>query len=340
MGEFELIERYFKRQQPKTDRSHTGIDLGIGDDCALLSVGGDQQLAISVDTLVAGVHFPKNAPAEAIGMRALCVSLSDLAAMGARPLGFTLAITLPESNEVWLAAFSKGLFEVADRYQCSLFGGDTTHGALSISVQVHGVLPRGQALLRSGAKVGDLICVSGDLGDGAAALAMIQQSVPEAQQNRLDETTKSYLDARFYQPQPRFDLAMHLSGLASAAIDISDGLLADLGHICRASALGAELNIDRLPVSPASRAMSKMLAELESETGSSVCERWALTGGDDYQLCFTIGESTLRELSARLEKDTLVLPISVIGKTVSTPGIRCYKQGEPYSYNEQGYQHF
>lgn len=357
MGEFELIERYFKRQDTQVANAQTcvtqqmgtnqaGIDLGIGDDCALLSVGRNQQLAISVDTLVAGVHFPKDAPAESIGMRVLCVSLSDLAAMGASPLGFTLAITLPESDESWLAGFSKGLFEIADRYQCKLFGGDTTRGALSVSVQVHGVVAQGHALLRSGAKLGDLICVSGDLGDGAAALAMIQKVIPELPGQNLNAAAKRYLDARFYQPQPRFDLALHLIGVASAAIDISDGLLADLGHICRASNLGAELHLEKLPMSKASRAVGNILAVAESVTGGSsvcersVCESWALTGGDDYQLCFTVNEAALSELSARLARTNLTLPISVVGKTVSTPGLRCYKQGEPYNYNEQGYQHF
>jgi thiamine-monophosphate kinase len=267
LTEFSLISRYF---------SHLGrgpaVDLAVGDDCAILRLDAGERLATSVDTMLVGVHFPPDTQPAHIAWRAVSAAASDLAAMGARPLGMTVALTLPEANEVWLAGFSDGLAATVAEYRLPLVGGDTTRGPLSISVQVMGALPADRALLRSGAVVGDHVYVSGTLGDAAGALGILRdewQTAPEHAQYLLD---------RFNHPRARLELGRELLGHASAAIDISDGLLADAAHVSSGSGVKIIIEADRLPLSTA----------LLSRGCRDTILRWALTGGDDYELCFCL----------------------------------------------------
>jgi thiamine-monophosphate kinase len=270
--EFSLIYRYFS-DLGRGD----AVDLSVGDDCAILRLAAGERLATSVDTMVAGVHFPEDSFPEDIGFRAVSVAASDLAAMGARPLAMTVALTLPEPDELWLNAFSQGLAAAVSEYQLPLVGGDTTRGPLTISVQVMGALPLSQGLLRSGARVGDEVYVSGNLGDAAGALAFLKgewQPSPDHAEYLLD---------RFNRPRARVALGLRLLNRATAAIDISDGLLADAAHV--ASASGVKIRIDPvlLPLSPA----------LSSHDSPQTILQWALSGGDDYELCYCLpaGES-------------------------------------------------
>ena len=266
-AEFSLIYRYFS-DLGRGD----GVDLSVGDDCAILRLGEGERLAASVDTMVAGVHFPHDSFPEDIAFRAVSVAVSDLAAMGARPLGMTIALTLPEVDELWLNAFSQGLAAAVSEYQLPLVGGDTTRGPLSISVQVMGALPMTLALLRSGARAGDQVYVSGTLGDAAGALAFLKgqwQPTPD---------DAEYLLERFNRPRARLELGWELLGRATAAIDISDGLLADAGHIAAASGVKICIDTDLLPLS----------AALCSYDCPQTILQWALGGGDDYELCFCL----------------------------------------------------
>jgi len=267
LSEFTLIYRYFSALG-----RGAAVDLSVGDDCAILRLDAGERLATSVDTMVEGVHFPVGSFPEDIGFRAVSVAASDLAAMGARPIGMTLALTLPAADELWLHAFSQGIAAAASEYRLPLVGGDTTRGPLTITVQVMGALPLDKALLRSGARPGDAVYVSGFLGDAAAALAVL------AGDWRPEPEHTEYLLDRFNRPRARIELGLALLGVASAAIDISDGLLADAGHIAAAS--GARLRIEPglLPLSPA----------LASHADQEQARRWALTGGDDYELCFCL----------------------------------------------------
>jgi thiamine-monophosphate kinase len=265
--EFSLISRYFSALG-----RGAAVDLSVGDDCAILRLGEGERLATSVDTMVAGVHFLPDSFPEDIGYRAVSTAASDLAAMGARPLGMTVALTLPAADELWLNAFSQGLSAAVAEYRLPLVGGDTTRGPLTISVQVMGALPMDQALLRSGARVGDEVYVSGPLGDAAGALAILQDQWQPAPHHA------EYLLDRFNRPRARIDLGLALLGRASAAIDISDGLLADAGHMAAASGVKICIDADLLPLSPA----------LSSHPGREKIMQWALTGGDDYELCFCL----------------------------------------------------
>ncbi len=320
MHEFELIRRFFQREQAET--AATDVILGIGDDAALLQLPAGQQLAVSVDTLVAGVHFPLAGDAEAIAERALRVNLSDLAAMGAEPKWFTLALTLPDVSEDWLRAFSRGLFRAAAAFDCTLVGGDTTAGPLSITIQVMGAVTPHLALRRDGASPGDYILVTHYLGDGAAALAVLEQRLT------LSDEHQHYLRERFYQPQPRLPEARLIRGLASAALDISDGLVADLGHICRASDLAAIIYVEDLPLSPALLALDDL----------AQARRWALSGGDDYELCFTVGAEQMSDIARLIAEGKL--RATVIGKMVAGNGVYCELEGEPFTLDHTGYQHF
>jgi thiamine-monophosphate kinase len=318
LNEFDLIRQFF---------SHTGPDradvaLGIGDDCALLRVPQGRVLAVTLDTLVEGVHFRPGVDPESLGHKALAVNLSDLAAMGAEPAWVTLALTLPSSDEPWLAAFSRGFARLAAAHGVQLVGGDTTRGPLAISVQAHGFLELGRALRRSGARAGDLIYVTGTLGDAGLALR-IQQGLAVA-----DEYL-SYLQSRLDRPSPRIVEGQALLGIASAAIDISDGLLADLGHICEASGLGASLQLRSLPCSPA-------VADTVATNGD-----WALplASGDDYELCFTVPPEHLERLEG--VADRFECGLTCIGAIEPQPGLRCIKpDGSLLDPPSLGYDHF
>jgi thiamine-monophosphate kinase len=322
LGEFELIEKYFAALTGKQDIGDNKIiALGIGDDAALINPPSGQQLAISVDTLVAGVHFPEHGDARLIAHKALRSNLSDLAAMGAAPLAFTLALTLPALDEQWLAQFSQGLKEAAAEFGVPLIGGDTTRGAqLVITIQIIGEVPTGKALTRSGAQPGDIIFVTGTLGDARAALDIL--AVP---QDRA-MTEQQFLLGRYYQPTPRIVFAQALRGIASAAIDISDGLAADLGHILERSGVGAEVQLIELPLSDA----------LHNLTNA---HQYALSCGDDYELCFTAApehEEKIRSLALQL-----ATPVTAIGRiTKNNDLIVRDMNDEAMQIMQAGYTHF
>ena len=267
LTEFSLISRYFS----SLGRGEA-VDLGVGDDCAILRLPPEQRLATSMDTLVSGVHFPEDAFPEDIGYRAVAVAASDLAAMGASPLAMTVALTLPEADDFWLTTFSEGLAAAVSEYQLPLVGGDTTKGPLAITVQVFGSLPTDIALLRSGAEIGDSLLISGTLGDAAGGLAFIQERWQPSPEHA------EYLLGRFYRPTARLGLGAELLGQATAAIDVSDGLLADAGHIAAASGVKISIESELVPLS----------AALSSHSDRDEALRWALCGGDDYELCFTL----------------------------------------------------
>lgn len=268
-SEFSIIESYFAGLTPERDDTL----LSIGDDCALLTPIAGQAVAISMDTLVAGVHFFEDVAPEKLGHKALAVNLSDLAAMGATPAWFTLALTLPDFNESWLAGFADGLATLARQHQIQLVGGDTTRGPLSITIQVHGLVEPAKAFRRNAARPGDWVFVSGTLGDAGVAL---QLKLHKLKNNNLTDADLVYLNQRLECPTPRNQLAARLSGRIDAAIDISDGLLADLQHILDLSQVGANIDVAVLPLSSALQKLPEGIA-LEQ----------ALTGGDDYELCFT-----------------------------------------------------
>ncbi|QIL91362.1 thiamine-phosphate kinase [Microbulbifer sp. SH-1] len=323
-GEFELIREYFtSRFQPDAETASAavgpefeqGVELGIGDDCALLIPPAGKRLATSVDTLVADVHFPAHADPYRIASRALRVNLSDLAAMNADPLWFTLALTLPQSDPNWLEPFARGLAETARRFGITLVGGDTTKGPLSITIQVTGACEK--PLRRDGASAGDTVFVSNKLGAAAAALPIVLGQVTGSEQQQ------QWADAAYYFPEPQFAVARAIGQYASAALDISDGLLGDIAHICSASGLGAELQLETLPQ-----------AELVAEINGGDALETALTGGDDYQLCFTVPEKHLSALAA------LQLPITAIGRMTADKGVRCLLNGEPWQARGNGYRHF
>ncbi len=270
MTEFELIAHYFDRPLRRT---RPGIRMGIGDDCALLAPRAGYELAVSTDMLVAGRHFFPDVDPAALGWKALAVNLSDLAAMGAGPLAFTLALALPDADEEWLSGFASGLFECADRFDCALVGGDTTRGPLAICVTIFGEVAEGRALRRDGARAGDDVWVSGEVGDAALALARSRAAHGAgANDSAFDDAPREALE----RPVPRIALGLALRSIATSAIDVSDGLAQDLGHILTASKIGATLDASRVPVS----------GTLARE-GDEVRYRCALAGGDDYQLCFT-----------------------------------------------------
>ena len=306
MGEFELIERFFKRPARKSA-------LGVGDDCALLRPSEGIQLAISSDMLVEGRHFLSTVDPRRLGHKALAVNLSDLAACGAEPLGFTLALSLPRADEAWLGAFAQGLFDLADVHDCELIGGDTTQGPLNICITVFGEVPPGDALLRSHAQAGDDIYVSGTVGDARMALEAFRGTLA------LDADVFSYARARMEEPTPRVSLGLALRAIANAAIDISDGLLGDLGHILRQSGVGAQIDTHwlhhpmRFQDQPAG--LSPQLATLPLNRRLD----FALAGGDDYELCFTAPVNQ-RELvhAAAWETHT---PITRIGRITAEPGL-------------------
>ncbi|MFT5722387.1 MAG: thiamine-monophosphate kinase [Motiliproteus sp.] len=320
IAEFALIDRYFNTL-PGYGR---GVDLGIGDDCALLTVPAGQQLAVSIDTLVEGVHFLPDMPADQLAHRALASCVSDLAAMGATPAWLTLALTLPKADEAWLRPFSQGLGEALQRYGLSLVGGDTTRGPRVLSLQVHGWVPQGQALTRRGARPGDGIWVSGTLGDAMAGLDQLQQSLQSGAPAPDPELLQ-----RFYQPRARIELGQALRGIASSALDISDGLLADLGHLLKPNKLGAQLELDQLPCSPA------LLALYDAPRA----RQWALAGGEDFELCFTV--PVAREAALKRALSSVTVDCQQIGRVTAEPGlIGRTEGGESIALSPSGYQHF
>ena len=278
MGEFELIRRYFAGLGAR----RADVGLGIGDDAALLVVPPDHELVACVDTLVDGRHFPKDTAAGDVGWRALAVNLSDLAAMGATPAWATLALTLPEADEEWLDDFAAGFAALAIAHSVALVGGDTTKGPLCITVQALGIVPAGQALKRSGARAGDLVYVTGWPGDAAAGLALLQGRLEGHGANR------GALESKFRRPEPRVAFGLRLRGIASACIDVSDGLAADLGQLCAASGVGARIRAAELPLSRALYALA----------GEARARDWALGGGDDYELLFTVAPEARARLAA------------------------------------------
>lgn len=298
LGEFDLIWRFFKAGSESMAQTQINrVLLGIGDDCALLQSDATQSLAVTSDMLVEGRHFFAGANAEWLGHKALAVNLSDLAAMGAKPVGFTLALALPNANADWLAQFSQGLFRLAQQWQCPLIGGDTTQGPLTICITALGHVPAGSAIKRSGAKVGDDIWVSGTLGDARLALGALRKEWS------LKPSSLETVLPRMHEPEPRIALGMQLRGIANSALDVSDGLLGDLGHILKASQVNAEVLIDQLPTSPTL-----------SEQSESLRRQCAANGGDDYELCFTAPASKRMEVESL---STALLPLTRIGSITS-----------------------
>lgn len=331
MGEFDLIQRYFKRPVQRSA-------LGVGDDCALLQARPQTQLAISSDMLVQGRHFFADVDPHKLGHKAMAVNLSDLAACGARPLAFTLALALPSAQAAWLEAFSRGLLALADTHGCELIGGDTTAGPLNICITVFGEIPlqggRSMALLRSGAQAGDDLYVSGNLGDARLAL--------QALQGQIDVPDEVLLRARsrLEQPTPRIALGQALRGVASAAIDVSDGLLGDLGHILTASGVGATVNADAAAQLVAARAYSTGDRSGFSDTVSVTQWRhWALSGGDDYELLFcAAAEQRTAVAAAATQSQTHV---TRIGQIDATTGLRLHDaQGQPLTHGYTSFDHF
>ncbi len=309
LSEFSLIQRFFTRQTVK----NASTRLGIGDDCALLSLPEGYELAVTTDTMVENVHFFAGTDPEQLGHKLLAVNLSDLASMGAKPVSVTLALTLPNVDENWLTAFSKGFLSLAERYSVDLIGGDTTSGPLTLTVQAMGLVPKGKALLlRSSAKPGDFIYLTGSLGDAGLGLKIIQgyHCINPLAANK-----------RFNQPDPQIDAGLALTGIASACIDVSDGLAGDLGHILKQSNVGACLDWDALPLSDA-------VLTYINDTGD-----WSmpLTAGDDYELCFTVSPEKATQLTINCTK---------IGVIESTPGLRLRKSGTIQPFNSKGYEHF
>jgi thiamine-monophosphate kinase len=318
MGEFDLIDKYFKR--PVTRNA-----LGIGDDCALLQPGPGMQLAVSSDMLVEGRHFLSTVEPSRLGHKALAVNLSDLAACGARPLAFTLALSMPQADEAWLEPFSRGLLALADEYACELVGGDTTRGPLTICISVFGEVPHGQALLRSGARAGDDIYVSGTLGEARLALEAFRGTVA------LPADAFEAARTRMEQPTPRVALGQALLGVATAAIDVSDGLLGDLGHILRASGVGA-----RIDTGVAARLMNPVCAAVLEEE-----ERleYVLAGGDDYELLFTAAASQRDGVQAAARQAGIA--VTRIGSIEAAAGLRLVDAaGQPLERRYGSFDHF
>lgn len=307
MGEFELIRSFFQRPVRRSP-------LGVGDDCALLAPAPGMQLAVSTDMLVEGRHFLADVNPQLLGHKALAVNLSDLAASGAKPLAFTLALSMPRADANWCQAFAEGLFALADQHECELIGGDTTQGPLNICITVFGEVPAGQALLRRGAQPGDDIWVSGSLGDARLALDALLR------QHALPPAVLSQARQRLEQPTPRVALGMALRGIANSCLDISDGLLGDLGHILEASGVGARIdaNITRNLLQARRHPMMAALA-------ISRIDACTLAGGDDYELCFTApssAQAAVRDAAAQTG-----VPVTCIGRIEAERGVRVMAPG-------------
>jgi len=320
LSEFDLIKQYFQRARPASSQTV----LGIGDDCALLAPSPGKQLAVSSDMLVEGRHFFAGADPFQLGHKSLAVNLSDLAAMGATPLGFTLALALPSADPAWLDGFSRGLFALADAHGCELVGGDTTKGPLNICITIFGELAPGQALRRDAARIGDDIWISGTLGDARLALAGCLDEVT------LDAAGHALASTRLHAPAPRVALGQLLAGgrLAHAALDISDGLVGDLGHILTASKVGAVLDVDALPAGPV---LARQALDLR--------RRFTAAGGDDYELCFTAPVANRAAIFAAGEQSGTA--VTRVGRIEAAPGLRLVDgAGAALNLHLHGWDHF
>jgi len=323
MGEFDLIARYFTRPVRRAA-------LGVGDDCALLAPAPGMQLAVSSDMLVEGRHFFADVDPEALGHKALAVNLSDLAACGARPLAFTLALSLPRVDEAWLAGFSRGLLALADAHGCELVGGDTTQGPLNLCITVFGEVPTGQALLRSGARPGDDLYVSGTLGDARLALEALLGHAP------LPAEVLARARQRLERPTPRVALGQALRGIASSAMDLSDGLLGDLSHILKASGVGAHID---------THITSNLIAEKAYLTGGNghfdleFIRQCTLAGGDDYELAFTAPPARRDAVAAASQASGT--PVTRIGTVLAEPGLQLVDaRGQAVEHRYASFDHF
>ena len=313
--EFQLIQRFFAQSVDDSD-----VLVGIGDDAAVVNASGP--LAVATDTLVEGVHFPRRTTADAVGYRMLAVNLSDLAAMGAQPRWCTLALTIADADEQWLEGFTTGFFGLAAAHEVSLVGGDLTRGPLSATLHLVGSVEKNGLLTRGDAHVGDDVYVTGSLGDAAAGLALINEDAnDEGPEHRA-------LAERFYRPNPRVAAGRALASIASAAIDVSDGLIADLGHLCQASGCGAAIDVEQLPLS------AELLALFPPQTAQA----YALSGGDDYELCFTAAAAKAQAVEAAL--DASGTSARRIGELVLGAGVECRRGGEPFSPAYAGHSHF
>lgn len=319
ISEFGLIKKYFKRASK--GRKHVAV--GIGDDCALTDVPNGQQLAITVDTLVKGIHFLPSTLPDDLACKAIAVNLSDLAAMGAEPAWMTLALTIPDTDEDWLAVFNQSLFKWADFYGIQLIGGDTTRGPLTITIQAMGFVPPKAAPLRSGAKAGDVIFVTGTIGDAGLGLSIIT-----GEHKPVNEENSRFLVQRFNKPTPRVALGLAIRNIASSAIDLSDGLAGDLKHILESSNVGAIIELESLPLSEA----------LLSECDLDRAIQYALSSGDDYELCFTVPEDDIEKLERSLKSTGCVY--KQIGRITGGSGITYIQDGNTVDLQMSGYSHF
>ena len=315
LSEFSIIERFFSSRQPINPSTR----LGIGDDCALLTVPDGNELAVTTDTMVENVHFLPDTNPEFLGHKILAVNLSDLAGMGAKPIAVTLALTIPGVDEKWLREFAKGFFRLSDQYSVDLIGGDTTSGPLTLTVQAMGIVPTGKALRRSTAKAGDLIYVTGKLGDAGLGLK-IEQGYPCSNSSVVLE--------RFHRPEPRVAAGLLIRQYANACIDISDGLTSDLGQLLDKSNAGAAISWERLPIS------SEVLAYIEATSDWEM----PLCAGDDYELCFTVSPEKQASLEVSLEESGI--EFSRIGMITSKPGLTLERSGQVRELTIKGFEHF
>jgi thiamine-monophosphate kinase len=320
LGEFDLIRRFF-------DRPARRNPLGIGDDCALLQPAPGMQLAVSTDLLVEGRHFLSTVDPRRLGHKSLAVNLSDLAACGAQPLAFTLSVALPQVDEAWLAGFAEGLFALADAHDCELVGGDTTRGPLAINIAIFGEVPAGGALLRSGARAGDELWVSGTLGDARLALEAFRGTVS------LPQSVFASTRERLEQPTPRVALGLALRGIATSAIDISDGLLGDVRHVLERSQVGAEVQLEVAPrLLAAARDAALQLAPERIED-------LVFAGGDDYELAFTAPAQQRAQVEAAAQR--VGVPVTRIGRITAQAGLRVLDaRGRAVTRRFAGYDHF
>lgn len=319
MGEFELISRYFSNSGAR--RQDAAI--GVGDDGAVLQIRDGYDLVVTTDTMVAGTHFFPDDDPRALGHKLVTVNVSDLAAMGAEPAWLSLALTLPAVDEDWLAAFSAGLHETAEYYNCQLVGGDTTRGPMSLTMIAKGIVPRGKALTRSGAKVGDYVYVTGTLGDAALGLKLCQGL------HEVSKKHQTHILQRFHYPSARVALGQALRNIASSAMDLSDGLYGDIQHIMKRSDVGASIDVSRLPLSQA----------VKDSCDQTTAMQLALSGGEDYELLFTVPEAKRGSLDVLLSP--YGTPVSCIGRITGVAGKLELKHGEqPFSYQPTGFVHF